>query len=361
MNAPGRISRTTAQALLARAYIWQSGYPVYADTWEEARTYAKKVMDSNLHHLYGENDANHQGYRDLFINMCSNRYDLEARESMFEVEFYGNGMDRSNECGKVGLYIGISQGVTTDQDVPYAYAWYDATKILYRLYENGGKDNVGKDQGDQRRWWNFADYSYKTNDKTGKVQKNYLTDANLKSANLYGRTGNPGKWRAEYDPVRPWSRNNSSINFPVMRFSDVLLMFAEADNEINGPTQEGINAINRVRKRANATEITLTQAGITDNQENLRQFIFEEETRELCFETPRHMELRRRGEDFYFDRIRLLADQSAPEGQPSATVGYERSDVRSVPAYNIADRHLYLPIPQCELSTNTICKQNERW
>lgn len=96
-------------------------------------------MDSNLHHLYGENDANHQGYRDLFINMCSNRYDLEARESMFEVEFYGNGMDRSNECGKVGLYIGISQGVTTDQDVPYAYAWYDATKILYRLYENGGK------------------------------------------------------------------------------------------------------------------------------------------------------------------------------------------------------------------------------
>ena len=188
-----------------------------------------------------------------------------------------------------------------------------------------------------------------------------LPEANLKSANLYGRTGNPGKWRAEYDPVRPWSRNNSSINFPVMRFSDVLLMFAEADNEINGPTQEGINAINRVRKRANATEITLTQAGITDNQENLRQFIFEEETRELCFETPRHMELRRRGEDFYFDRLRLLADHSAPEGRPSATVGYERSDVRSVPAYNIADRHLYLPIPQCELSTNTICKQNERW
>ena len=32
LNAPGRISRTTAQALLARAYIWQSGYPVYADT-----------------------------------------------------------------------------------------------------------------------------------------------------------------------------------------------------------------------------------------------------------------------------------------------------------------------------------------
>ena len=225
LNAPGRISRTTVQALLARAYIWQSGYPVYADTWEEARTYAKKVIDSNLHHLYGETDPAHQGYRDLFINMCSNRYDLEARESMFEVEFYGNGMDRSNECGKVGLYIGISQGVTTDPDVPYAYAWYDATKILYRLYLEDGlesdrdaereyKVNVAKDKGDQRRWWTFADYTYKANAKTGKIEKNYLTDANLTSANNYGRTGNPGKWRAEYDPVRPWARNNSSINFP---------------------------------------------------------------------------------------------------------------------------------------------------
>ena len=66
----------------------------------------------------------------------------------------------------------------------------------------------------------------------------------------------------KYDPVRPWSRNNSSINFSCDgAFLIVLLMFAEADNEINGPTQEGINAINRVRKRANATEITLTQAG----------------------------------------------------------------------------------------------------
>ena len=190
LNAPGRISRTTVQALLARTYIWQSGYPVYADTWEEARTYAKKVIDSNLHHLYGETDPAHQGYRDLFINMCSNRYDLEARESMFEVEFYGNGMDRSNECGKVGLYIGISQGVTTDPDVPYAYAWYDATKILYRLYLEDGlesdrdaereyKVNVAKDKGDQRRWWTFADYTYKANAKTGKIEKNYLTDACL--------------------------------------------------------------------------------------------------------------------------------------------------------------------------------------
>lgn len=351
LNAPGRISRTTVQALLARAYIWQAGYPVYANTWEEARIYAEKVMDSGLHTLYGENDANHEGYRNLFINMCSNQYDLKARESMFEVEFYGNGLDKSNECGKVGLYIGISQGTTTDPDVPYAYAWYDATKILYRLYEKGDID--------KRKWWNFADYGYKTNETTGKVEKVYLTASQITSAENYGRTGNPGKWRAEYDPVRPWSRNNSSINFPVMRFSDVLLMFAEADNEVNGPTAEGIAAINRVRQRSGATPITLGEANKADSRESLRTFIFEERTRELCFEVSRRMDLRRFGEDFFFDRIAMLANPN--EGEDRQVIGYDLDDVRAVPALNIAPKHLYLPIPQSELSTNTICKQNERW
>lgn len=351
LNAPGRISRTTVQALLARAYIWQSGYPVYANTWEDARTYAKKVIDSNLHTLYGENDANREGYRNLFINMCSNKYDLEARESMFEVEFYGNGLDKSNEAGKVGLYIGISQGVTTDPDVPYAYAWYDATKILYRLY--------GKGKVDKRQWWNFADYTYKQNASTGKVEKQPLTAKNYQDADNYGRTGNPGKWRAEYDPIRPWSRNNSSINFPVMRFADVLLMFAEADNEVNGPTQAAIDAINRVRERSGAAPVNLGDAEVAGNAESLRQFIFEEQTRELCFEVCRHMELRRRGEEFFFDRIAMLADPN--EVEKFGVVGYDLDDVRAVPALNIAPKHLYLPIPQTELNTNTICKQNVRW
>lgn len=362
LDGPGRISRTTVQALLARAYIWQSGYPVYANTWSEARTYARKVIESDIHHLYGENDATHRGYRNFFINMCSNRYDLEARESMFEVEFYGNGMDKSNECGKVGLDIGISQGATTDKDVPFAYAWYDATKILYRLYEHGGTADVGTDVGDMRRWWNFADYSYaESSVQDGKIIKVPVEDRYLRSANLYGRTGNAAKWRAEYDPVRPWSRNNSSINFPVMRFADVLLMYAEAENEISGPTQEVIDALNRIRERSAASRISLGQMGVADNQDNMRTFIFEEQTRELCFEVPRHQELRRRGEQFYFDRIRLLGDESPLAVNSTATVGYERADVRSVPAYNIAARHLWLPIPQCELSTNTACRQNDRW
>ncbi len=342
LNAPGRISRTTAQALLARAYLWQAGYPVKGGTWDKALAYARKVRDSGLHELYPEQQSV-DGYRSLFINMCSNRYDLTARESMFEVEFYGNGTEASNESGRVGLYNGVTQSISTDPDVPFAYGWYDATKILLRLY----------DDTDNRKWWNCADFSYKSG-INGKVEKVVLTaeQKKTKDNNIC-----PGKWRAEYDPVRPWARNNSSINFPVMRYSDVLLMIAEAANETAGPTQEAVDAVNAVRRRAGAPEISLADY----NQEQFRQFIFEERTRELCFETPRHMELRRMGKDFFFERIALLKSQEFNNPADKRPIGYSLDDVKAVPAINIAPKHIYLPIPQNELNTNTICGQNTGW
>lgn len=359
LAAPGRISQTTAQALLARVYMWEAGYPVYAGTWNEARTYAKKVMDSKLHSLYNEksSDPNYpNGYQALFINMCSNKYDLTARESMFEVEFYGNGLDASNESGKVGLYNGVTQGAAYDPNVPFAYGWYNATQQLLRLYDTKYEivSDDNKEKGDARKWWNLADYTWVKDDANNKVNKKMLTDAQKNTDN---QKACPGKWRVEYDPVRPWARNNSSINFPVMRYSDVLLMFAEADNEVNGPTQDAIDAINEVRTRAGASEVELSKF----NKETLRQFIFEERTRELCFETPRHMELRRMGKDFFFERINTLKSQDIYPNGKKHSVGYPLDNVFAVPAINIAPQHIYLPIPQCELNTNTICGQNEGW
>ena len=42
----------------------------------------------------------------------------------------------------------------------------------------------------------------------------------------------------------------TGINWPMMRYSDILLMLAEAENELNGPTEIAQNALRRVRQRA---------------------------------------------------------------------------------------------------------------
>lgn len=379
LNTPGRISRTTAQALLARAYLWQAGWPVQADTWDEARAYAKAVIISGKHELFRASSTDVKypnGYPSLFINMCSNLYDNTARESMFEVEFYGNGLENSNEAGKVGLYNGITQGVGTDVDVPFAYGWYDATKVLLRLYNKkytNDRDIMDDKDGshvDARKWWACADYKWDKSSDGKKAVKNVF-DAKTKLNKMNGETC-PGKWRAEYDPIRPWARNNSSINFPIMRYSDVLLMFAEADNELNGPTQEAIDAINEVRGRAGTDLVELSGKGDFNTDyakdvidmsttEGLRQFIFEERTRELCFEVPRHQELRRMGKEVFFNRIRMLKDQDLNNSADKKPIGYGLDNIHSIAAQQVADKHIYLPIPQCELNTNTICGQNEGW
>lgn len=344
LNAPGHVSKTTAQALLARAYMWQAGYPVEANTWGEALKWAREVKKSGLHHLYQETNGVN-GYSALFINMCSNLYDLNDRESMFEVEFDGNTLDKTNEAGSVGMSLGIGQMAVVDEPiVGYAYAYYDATRMLAKMYE----------VNDARKWWVLGDYKYvKSTDGKSAVEVP-LTEAELLNRSDNG--GNPGKWRSKYDPIRPRFRNASSINYPVMRYADVLLMIAECANEVEGPTQEAVDAINEIRSRA---KVSLVSADFFAGKEEFREFIREERTRELCFEVPRHMELRRCGKDYFFERIRLLKDQSKDEN--GKVIGYALTSIQAVPAINLEEKHLYLPIPQAELNTNPICGQNKNW
>lgn len=275
----------------------------------------------------------------MFINLCSNQYDLSTRESMFEVEFYGNGQTQTNEAGRLGLYIGVTQQTASD-DYPYAYGLYDGTKYLFRLYE----DN------DERRWWNIADYKYvTTNGIVNEVERTASEKAQ--------EDGNAAKWRAKYIPERPLSRNNSSINFPVMRYADVLLMIAECENEVNhAPTAEAVNAVNQVRRRAGATEINKEDYADYDS---FKQLVLDERTRELCYEVPRRMELRRHGADYFKQHLDILKDQSLND--KNKKIGYDLDNVKAVPAINFAPKHIYFPIPQAELNVNTLCGQTDKW
>lgn len=336
LDGPGRVSQTAAYALLARAYLWASGYPVYAKSYDKALECLRKVRQSGLHRLYPQNQG---GYREVFIKMCSNQYDLTYRESMFEVEFYGNGQTQTNEAGRLGLYLGVTQQTASD-DFPYAYGLYDGTKYLFRLYE----------EGDERQWWNIADYKYVTTN-------GIVTEVERTTSEKASEEGNAAKWRAKYIPERPLSRNNSSINFPVVRYSDVLLMLAECENEVNqGPTPDAINALNQVRLRAGASEVNRAQYA---TYESFKQLVRDERTRELCFEVPRRMELRRHGVAYFESQLNILKDQSLNE--KNKKIGYDLDNVKAVPAINYVRKHIYFPIPQVELNVNTICGQTDLW
>lgn len=345
LSGPGRVSKTAAWALLARAYLWQAGYPLYANTWDKALEYARKVQQSGLHGLMSD-------YRQLFINLCSNQYDLVTRENLWEVEFYGNGQTATNEAGRLGLYLGVTQQTASD-DYPYAYGLYDGTKYLFRLYNLAKEDQPDGTTAvyeDSRQWWNIADYKYVTSNGV-------VSEVERTASEKAAEDGNAAKWRAKYIPERPLSRNNSSINFPIIRYSDVLLMIAECENELNGgPTGRARNAVNLVRVRAGLPDLRSDR--YTD-QESFRRLVLDERTRELCYEVPRRQELRRHGPDYFRSQLYILKDQSLNE--KNKKIGYDLDNVKAVPAINFAGKHIYFPIPQAELNVNTICGQTENW
>src|SRR5690606_38489149 len=90
-----------------------------------------------------------------------------------------------------------------------------------------------------------------------------------------------------WDPM-PCGSRAARNNFPVLRYADVLLMYAEALNELNGPTADAYEAINKVRERArngNPDSELVNLEGVS--QSEFRDAVLQERSWELCFEGHR--------------------------------------------------------------------------
>lgn len=141
---------------------------------------------------------------------------------------------------------------------------------------------------------------------------------------------------------------NTPYNIPVYRYSDVLLMLAEAENEINGtPTAAAYNAINEVRYRARATDHKSDGLAVPDlsglDYDSFKNAIMKERTLELAFEGYRRMDLIRWG--IYLEKLQAFDD---------ATYGMDK-------ALNVQAYHMLLPVPLEEMNLNPEWTQNEGW
>lgn len=324
----GRISKSAVRGVLARVYLNWAGYPLHDESkYAEARKWALKVMnDSKAKHSLNPD------FSQVFINYSQDKYDI--KESIWEVEFWSDGTGLYKEYGRVGCNNGI---ITTNETVGYAYGYINANARLYRLYNE--KDSL-------RRDWAVAPYKY--NNSTG--ARIYFT-----ADQLYNR--NCGKWRREYELVTPKIKSGTPQNFPLLRYSDVLLMFAEADNSVNnGPTTEAYMAVNQVRRRgwgkllSGATNIQEADLEIGLDKFQFLKEIQNERSRELCFECLRKKDLIRWG--LFVETLK----QSAVEITAEASSGLKYG---ALAGNNVSTRDLLLPIPDYERGINIALTQNE--
>jgi len=233
----GRVNKSAVRGILARVCLYMASYPVRdVSKYQDAITWAQKVMNDGTHSL-------NPSYPQIFINYAQDLYDV--KESIWEVEYWGNRFGIYFQTSQIGAVNGPNSANTA---TGVGLGGLKVTAKLYELYQ----------PGDLRRDWNVADFIYLPTGPNG--AKQYVVPVTPDS--LYFRYA--GKFRREYEVVTPKSAQWTPQNWPLLRYSDVLLMFAEAENEMSGPTSAAINAVNAVRRRGWASGIktvTITSGG----------------------------------------------------------------------------------------------------
>jgi hypothetical protein len=218
---------------------------------------------------------------------------------------------------------------------------------FYKYYKSGPKAI----DYDKRRVWNLSDSLVNVVNNVP-TSLTYIWSTTFSPDNynttVLGRCGvTKYRWGATWKTNSEYLYSNCPNNVIILRFADVLLMFAEADYKKNGTiSAEGLSAINSVRQRArglNAAGIPVpesatpgfknyTAADITIDE------ILMERARELCFEFQRWFDLARTGK---FETFLAL---TRPVNNPTAPNTGTSFD----PA-----RHYLFPVPQSELDLST--------
>ena len=369
----GRITQSGAKGILARIYLFRAGEckrdkvaagPEVQTYFAEAKKWALEVKESGLHGLVGS-------YKQVFIDLCSDQYNSTGvRESIWEAEEAGNRGTAEQAAGRLGNVIGFGSTndyttVTAYKDLKgmsnpgYSYKFAYASLKLFNMYEAEGDTARGD--------WNIANYEYtyaSTSPKqvTGRKYFYGKLPAGMTSVEGFpctqdamnnsnnNKTRCVAKYRREYEVVTPKNKNYTPINFPILRYSDILLMIAEADNEINAtPTALAYECLDAVRIRAHITP--LTNSGLT--KEQFREVIKNERAMEFCFEATRRWDLIRWG-DFY----NYMTEMQSYTQMSGWTSGFRYA----INYYKVSEAYNYYPIPDSEMDTNKkITKNNPGW
>lgn len=293
-NQAGRPTSWAAKGMLGKVYVFESGYPLKLDKWESARMLFKEIIESGKFSFL-------DNYADIF------RYENEnGPQSLFSIKFV-SGASNGNRYPTRNAPNDIANRPLDEGGVPFGGSPNNIfiSDDFLNSFEPG---DLRKESAVQFEW----------RDRSG----NLRTDLPFVKKYLNGPiTSGGGDW---------------DIDWIVLRYTEILLLYAETLNEIGpGRNEEALTILNRVRTRANLPPLTSSEVA---DQEKFRRKMETERRHEFCFENIRWFDLVRT------DRaITVMSDFLKQYGLDA----------------NFPDRNKYLfPIPQKEINMNLRLTQN---
>ena len=278
----GRPAKGAAKAMLAKAYITMATAPLNnASYYKKARDLAADIMDDGIYSLVPDINA---------VFALENSYGPEMMWSFNASE------DDTSTPPQIWLPGTMADGWGDYRSDKIWGEGYPAQprKDAYLLLQDWNGDSY-------TTWWGTTPYV-----------KKFL-----------------------YDSRENQERYRSVQNVPLLRYADVLLIFAEAENMVNGsPTQAAVDAVNQIIDRANNYVPNAQDPLLTTSMTKVDfdAAVIQQRNLELCFEFDRWFDLVRK---------RILCATARPEIKQ-----------------NCDDNDYLWPIPQADLRLNPLLTQN---
>ena len=283
LSTPERFTKNAAYGILARVAMYAAGHSLRWDLstvpYDNSTVrIAQRDDQARVRELYqiaadackaviehGENDLTDtydQIYRDLACKKFNN-------ETMFEYGWYG--------ANSLDVRTGYTNGIPGTGKGNPLFIQTGSQMItiptFYFEFENG----------DTRRDVSICNYALILDSKSQKYRMNTYAGMGV------------GKYRINWKSEPGSSNSRTNINWPLLRYSEVLLTYAEALNELNnGATTAAVDAVKAVRKRAFGNDETKIGVIPTGYQE-FRDFLIQERKLELNNEGLRRTDLTRWG------------------------------------------------------------------
>lgn len=291
----GRVTMGAVKTLLSSVYLTMAGYPVEGGDqyYQLARDKAREVIDSNEYQLF---------------------------------DTYGELKDESLEnTGEHIFMVQFDEDIVDHNGLQYVTLPYNQDISLFSA-ETGGI--FAQEE--------FVE-SYESGDKRTEEKQFYYREFSPVSDR--STTNNLGGWYLYkfFDHEANTETAVSGMNWPLFRYAEVLLIYAEAENEVNGgPTPSAYDAVNAIRDRAEISEL----AGLSQNE--FREEVWEEKFHELSYENKA-----------WFDMVRLRKAYNPVTGEFEDYVGHT-----FVYDETLKERELLYPIPASERRNNENLTQN---
>ncbi len=297
----GRTSQGAVKALLANVYLTMAGFPLNKgnEYYQKAATKANEVITSTQYDLFPT-------YNELHDRLKKNK-----TEHIFMAQFsvaanINNDMQplfhpNIKDMSAYGTEIGTT--------VP--------TASFYNSYEAGDKRTVNQ-QG-----YFYTSYFVGGTGAVYELNNPYIFKHFDKEANGFQGTSGSGR---------------SDLNWPLIRYAEVLLTYAEAQNELTGPTAESIAAVKKIRDRAGLTTPIL--GSITQSQ--FKELILRERWHELCYEGIT-----------FFDMLRLRKVLKESDNTFQDFIGGTTGT-----GIVLQEKNLLLPLPTADFRNNVNLKVN---